>query len=164
MRIRPFTPEDLEGCLGLLESNTPEHFVPGDDTLLSEFLSKTRGHYYVVEEDGRIVACGGMEQEPPPEEDVATLCWGIVHADAQRQGIGRALTEHRLQQFLPGHPQVRRVRVNTTQKVQGFYERLGFKVVEVKRDHYAEGLDHVRLERTLERAATASLDAPPGRK
>ncbi len=150
MRIRPYAASDEAACVALLESNTPEHFLPEDAALLRAFLAAPQGPYFVVEEDnGVVVACGGIAQEAPPESDVATLCWGIVHADAQRRGIGRALTEHRLASLLPAHPEIRRLRVNTTQKVQGFYERLGFGVVEVKRDHHAQGLDHVRLERTL---------------
>src|SRR5688572_3263962 len=109
--IRPYEPSDREACLEVLRSNLPEHFVPGDVVALGQFLDALPGPYFVaVDETGRIVGCGGIAQEQ--DRSTATLCWGIVAAAKQRSGVGSALLEHRLREFLPEHPEVMRVRVN----------------------------------------------------
>jgi hypothetical protein len=53
--------------------------------------------------------------------------------------------KHRLAEFLPEHPHVKRIQVNTSQKVQGFFEHHGFTAIEVRPDGYGVGLDHVRM-------------------
>lgn len=144
MEIRPFTKADREACLALLRSNVPEHFVASDEADLARFLDALPGPYFVVEDGGRIVASGGIAAEQ--DGVTASLCWGIVDAARQRAGIGTRLLSHRLASFLPGHPEVRRVRINTTQKVQAFYEKHGFAPTEVRPGAYGPGLDHVRME------------------
>jgi len=148
MRIRPYETDDRDACLALIRSNTPEHFVPSDEEAFGRFLDDLPGPYFVVEDPyGGVIACGGMAQEEEPS--LATLCWGIVAAEEQRKGVGTALLEHRLREFLPRHPEIERVQVNTTQKVQGFYERHGFRAREIRQEAYGPGLDHVRMERQL---------------
>lgn len=145
MRIRSYQPEDRAACLAVLESNTPEHFSVADRAELVAFLDRLPGPYFVAEDPPEsVVACGGIAQDPNPE--VAALCWGMVHARRHRGGIGGALLKHRLASFLPNHPEVKIVRINTTQKVQAFYERHGFIAREILRDGYGPGLDHVRME------------------
>lgn len=147
MDIRPYSPSDREACLALLRSNVPEHFSPAEADELARFLDALPGPYFVAEEDGRIVGCGGIAGEP--DGVTATLCWGIVAADRQRGGIGTALLRRRLDVFLRDNPQIRRVQTNTSQKVQGFYARHGFAVAEVRPQGYGPDLDHVRMVREL---------------
>lgn len=147
--IRPYTPRDREACLALLRSNVPEHFSPREEAELDAFLSALPGPYFVIEnEAGELWACGGVATEPSDPRSAA-LCWGIVRRDQQNRGLGRALTLHRLQAAPRG---VERVRIDTSQKVQGFYERLGFVVTEVQRNGFGPGLDRVRMERPLHEA------------
>jgi GNAT superfamily N-acetyltransferase len=145
MDIRPYSASDREACLALLRGNVPEHFVASDEAELARFLDALPGPYFVVEDGGRIVAAGGIAAER--DGVTATLCWGIVDARRQRQGIGARLLAHRLDAFLPDNPQIRRVQTNTSQKVQGFYARHGFAVVEVRPQAYGPDLDHVRMVR-----------------
>jgi N-acetylglutamate synthase-like GNAT family acetyltransferase len=148
LRIRPYTEPDREACLAVIRSNTPEHFVATDEDLLARFLDDLPGPYFVVEDrEGTVVACGGIAEEE--DASVATLCWGIVAGDRHRSGIGTTLLQHRLAAFLPAHPHVQCLRVNTTQRVQGFFERHGFRVIAVHPGGYGPGLDHVRMERRL---------------
>lgn len=140
--IRSYTPNDREACLALLRGNIPEHFTPDEERQLDAFLGDLPGPYFVVEEAGELVACGGIATEPN-DQTAAALCWGIVRHDRQGRGIGRALTLHRLA-ALPG---VTRVRINTSQKVQGFYAKLGFVVTHVTPNGFGPGLDEVRMER-----------------
>lgn len=143
--IRAYLPKDRAACLALLRSNVPEHFSPREEAQLDAFLAAPPGPYFVVEDDeGAILACGGLVTEPHAPS-LAALCWGIVRADRQRRGLGRALTLHRLGAAAKG---VTRVRIETSQKVQGFYEKLGFVATEVVKDGFGPGLDHVTMERS----------------
>lgn len=147
MPIRPYQASDREGCLALLRSNIPEHFSPAEEAELARFLDALPGPYFVLEQDGRIVASGGIAAER--DGLTATLCWGLVQADRQRGGLGTRLLAHRLAAFLAERPEIRRIQVNTSQKVQAFYARHGFAVLEVRPRAYGPDLDHVRMLRDL---------------
>ncbi|PCC73016.1 Ribosomal protein S18 acetylase RimI [Nannocystis exedens] len=153
MLIRPYTPADREACLALLRSNIPEHFSSGEEPDFARYLDSLPGPYFVVEDGGRIVAGGGIAAEP--DGITATLCWGIVDAARQRTGIGTQLLAHRLDAFLPANPQIRQLQTNTSQKVQGFYAKHGFVVVEVRPRAFGPDLDHVRMIRQLSPPASA---------
>lgn len=47
--------------------------------------------------------------------------------------------------FLPLQPQIERITVNTTQKIEGFFEKFGFCVAEREPDGFGPGLDRVYL-------------------
>lgn len=144
--IRPYRIADRQACLALLRSNVPEHFLASDERELDAFLTRMPGPYFVIEDDeGAILACGGIAAEPA-EPGVSSLCWGIVRSDRQRHGLGRALTLHRLQ---AAPVETALVRLSTTQKVQGFYEKLGFVVTEILEGGYGPGLDRVWMQRRL---------------
>lgn len=102
MQIRAYQPGDLEACVTILRSNVPLHCPASDEAGFRAFLAALPGPYFVVAAgDGAVVACGGIALEDDPA--VATLCWGIVRADAQLRGVGSALLWHRLEAFLPLH-------------------------------------------------------------
>jgi ribosomal protein S18 acetylase RimI-like enzyme len=144
MRIRRYVDDDRGGCLALLRSNVPQYFTPEDEDSFARFLAAPPGLFFVVEEAAsQLIACGGIAGREPT---MATLCWGIVDRGRQRTGVGTALLRHRLASFLPDHRDVRTVRVNTTQKVQGFFERHGFRATNVRVGAYGPGLDHVQME------------------
>lgn len=145
MNIRPYTPADRESCLSLLRGNVPEHFVASDEADYAAFLDTLPGPYFVVEDGERVIAAGGIALNK--DGVTAALCWGIVGAARQREGVGARLLEHRLRAFLPDHPEVTRVLINTTQKVQRFYEKHGFAAVEVRPKAYGPDLDHVLMVR-----------------
>ncbi|MFZ6180855.1 GNAT family N-acetyltransferase [Nannocystis pusilla] len=145
MKIRPYTPADREACLELIRSNTPEHFSTAEEAELARFLDALPGPYFVVEDGGQIIASGGIAGER--DGITATLCWGMVDASRQRTGVGSKLLIHRVETFLAAHPQIRRVQTHTSQKVQEFYAKHGFRVVEVRPNGFGPGLDHVHMIR-----------------
>ncbi|MCY1065149.1 GNAT family N-acetyltransferase [Nannocystis sp. RBIL2] len=145
MNIRLYTPADREACLELLRSNTPEHFSPAEEAEMGRFLDTLPGPYFVVEDGGRIIASGGIAAER--DGITATLCWGMVDASRQRSGVGTKLLAHRLESFLAEHPQIRRIQTHTSQKVQAFYAKHGFSVVEVRPHGFGPDLDHVHMMR-----------------
>nr|WP_276604340.1 GNAT family N-acetyltransferase [Nannocystis pusilla] len=145
MNIRLYTPADREACLELLRSNTPEHFSLAEEADLARFLDALPGPYFVVEDGGRIIASGGIAGER--DGITATLCWGMVDASRQRAGVGSKLLIHRVETFLAERPQIRQLQTHTSQKVQGFYAKHGFRVVEVRPHGFGPDLDHVHMMR-----------------
>lgn len=145
MKIRPYTPADREACLELIRSNTPEHFSTSEEAELARFLDALPGPYFVVEEGGQIIASGGIALER--DGVTATLCWGMVDASRQRTGVGSKLLVHRLDAILAEHPQTRQIQTHTSQKVQDFYAKHGFRVISVRPCGFGPDLDHVHMMR-----------------
>ena len=143
--IRPYTVEDAAVCMDILEVNTPEFFLPADRQELAAFLDDLPEPYFMVEEQGRIVARGGWAMDP---EGVADLTWCMVRRNSQRCGIGCMLLHHRLA-GVRTESSASRARVRTTQLVQGFFAREGFREVEVIPAGFGAGLDQVTMEHCL---------------
>lgn len=148
MEIRSYVTDDRTTCLSIFRSNVPTYLAASDEAEFARFLDDLRVEFWVVDIDGQIRACGGVAVYYP-EPDMGTLCWGMVALKFQRQGIGTALLEFRMRLVAARHPTIRRLRVNTTQVVQAFYERHGFSAIHVEPDRYGSGLDHVVMDRVV---------------
>jgi N-acetylglutamate synthase-like GNAT family acetyltransferase len=141
MKIRNYSVHDRQSCVQVLDGNTPEFFVPKDRDDFSRFLDNLPGPYFVIEDRGLIVACGGWAMDA---EEVAALTWGMVRRDLHRQGIGRDLLHYRLKAIrADGRAKV--VRLRTVPLVQEFFARQGFDVVDVVPNGYGAGLDRVTM-------------------
>ena len=67
--------------------NDIRHLQPGD------ILRRTESqHFYVAEEDGRIIGCGSIGPYWG-KEDESSLFTIFVHPDFQRRGIGKSIIE-----------------------------------------------------------------------
>jgi hypothetical protein len=72
MNIRSYSQSDRHACLEILESNTPEFFIPTDCDGYATFLDNLSGPYFVLEQFGQIAACGGWAMDAA---GVADLTW-----------------------------------------------------------------------------------------
>lgn len=140
LTARPYRREDRPACLALFDGNTPRFFDGSEREGFAGFLDDQalRWPYQVIEQDGRIVACGGHAVEPDGVS--VALCWGMVEAGLHGRGVGRALTEARIA-AARATPRIKRVILNTSQHTQGFYARFGFETAKVTPDGYAPGID-----------------------
>ncbi len=145
MKIRSYSRQDRQGCLDILDENTPEYFISSDRNSLDEFLAELPGPYFVGEEQGSVIACGGWAME---SGDVAVLTWGMVRRALHRRGIGRSMLRFRLDAIGREH-RVSLVRLHTAQLARGFFAREGFRVVNVVPDGFGPGLDRVTMELEL---------------
>lgn len=93
-RIREFHAADLEACLDIHRSNEPDYLEPGGIHGFVEFLARGTSYYLVIEHDGKIIACGGLELAG--DADHATLLHGMVHRNYHGQGFGTTLLAARL--------------------------------------------------------------------
>ena len=143
MRIRPYEPADRAACLALFDGNVPDYFTGADRADFAAFLERVPATFLVIEERG-IVACGGWYLDA----ERAGLAWGMVERSLHARGLGRALLEERLRRIREDG-RARVIDLRTTQKVQGFYERLGFGTTRVLRDGFGPGLDRVEMALVL---------------
>jgi N-acetylglutamate synthase-like GNAT family acetyltransferase len=136
--VREHVADDLRAVLEVFASNVPGYFTNDERAAFEDFLQDLPGPYYVMEAEGSIVACGGYAIVA--DESRADLCWGMVRGDLHGVGMGRLLTEYRID--AARHvARVGHVCLNTSQHTQGFYERLGFTTESVTKDGFSPGLD-----------------------
>ncbi|WP_407539618.1 GNAT family N-acetyltransferase [Deinococcus radiomollis] len=143
VNIRPYTPTDLNACLALFDSNRPPYFHPSERADYEAFLSDPadRGEYFVMERGTEVLAYGGIWAGT---EGVGGLSWGMVRGDSHGQGLGTQLTVDRLDR-LRRRPELRGVRLDTSQHTEVFYARHGFVVVGRTPGGFAPGLDEVKM-------------------
>ncbi|MFA4228566.1 GNAT family N-acetyltransferase [Xanthomonas perforans] len=138
--IRTYRPEDFGGCLGLFDGNLPAFFSAEERPDFVRFLTHHAAawHYRAIERAGEVIACAGYSIST--DGTTASLCWGMVHSQLHRQGLGTMLLLARLED-LRLRPDIEQVVLNTSQHTQSFYARFGFVVKQVVPDGYDAGLD-----------------------
>jgi GNAT superfamily N-acetyltransferase len=147
VHIRAYLPEDRTSCLAIFDSNVPESFTQGERSGFEKFLDTLPGPYLVLALDSaRIVACGGYARAEGT--NCADLCWGMVEHAHQKTGLGRLLTEARLQR-IRDDGSFTEVALRTSQFTEAFYQRLGFVTERVTVDGIAPGLHTVEMRMKL---------------
>lgn len=145
LTFRAYRPTDEAGCLEIFTSNIPEYFSEEEREDFIDFLRRLPGRYGVVEDgDGHIVACGGVAASRTDPRG-ADLTWGMVHYRLHKLGIGRVLTQGRLD-WVNVMPDVVVVYLNTAHLTEGFYEKFGFRTVKRILNGYREGLHRCDME------------------
>jgi GNAT superfamily N-acetyltransferase len=143
LRVRTYRAEDRAAVLAIFDSNVPEFFTITERVDFAAFLNQLSGPYFVIEvPNGGVVACGGYALVP--EECRADLCWGMVLRSRHGRGIGRFLTELRVE-AARADDRVHHVVLNTSHLTREFYERLGFITERVAVDGFSPGLDRVDM-------------------
>lgn len=149
-RVRPYASSDRDACLRVFDSNVPHFFRDEERPGFEDFLDDLPGPYFVlVDADGSVLGCGGYALREGSR--VADLCWGIVRRERQGEGLGRALTELRVERALED-ASVAELALETSQHTVGFYERMGFRTLSAEPDAFAPGLDRVRMVRNVPRS------------
>lgn len=134
--IRLYKPADKSSVLELFQLNTPRYFHPSEKEGFSNYLDNEREGFFVVEVDGAILGCGGMNYHGP----TGMLSWGIIHPEHHGKGIGSLLTRHRIE-VLKSNPSVKEIITRTSQHTYAFYLKQGFKVVKTEKDYWGDGFD-----------------------
>jgi len=144
--IRAYTEADLESCLALFDSNCPEYLDPSERADYAEFLTTKASQlgYLVVEGNGQVIGAGGLMVS----ENIGWFCWGLVDNARHKAGIGTRLVHARLDQARE-NANVKVVKLDTSQKTVGFYERFGFVTDKINKDGYGPGLDRYDMTLTV---------------
>lgn len=150
--IKPYQPEQKSILLEIFRSNMPLYFaeeeLPLFDAFLDRDINKADRPYWVVFNGEQIVGCGGIGINEPTQytrEPHVIMCWGMVHQDLHKQGFGKLLLEHRIEQSKVIFPGVK-IALGTTQHSFPFFEKYGFKTVYYEKDHWAKDLDLYQME------------------
>lgn len=145
MTIRRYAEADRENVIYLLRLNTPAYFSPTEEEDLIDYLDHHAAHYYVMDSGSGLVGCGGINfvGDPP----VVRISWDIFHPDYQGKGLGRMLTEFRIEK-IKEYPNIQIIVVRTSQLAYKFYEKLGFELQEIVKNYWADGFDLYLMEQT----------------
>lgn len=147
MTIRDYKLSDKNAILELLKLNTPEYFAPSEEHDLIDYLNNHLENYYVVEEKGKILGCGGFNRSDEP--GIIRISWDIINPTSQGKGVGTFLTKFRIQKIKELRD-IRTIVVRTTQLVYPFYEKLGFELKSVEKDYWAPGFDLYYMDQKTE--------------
>ena len=154
LKFRPYRSEDNDRCVEIFMSNTPRYFGVEEADEFRQFLETLPCAYFVATQNDVIVACGGYGYHG--KKQAVVLCWGMVHADLHKQGLGKFLLVERLKQIYKDFGETR-VQIDTSQHSQGFFEIYGFQVREVTKNYFALGLHRVDMELQLNEERHLSL-------
>ncbi|MBK6266348.1 GNAT family N-acetyltransferase [Marivirga sp. S37H4] len=143
MKIRPYIASDQSAVLQLFDLNTPQYFDAAEKAGLIDYLENHIEDYYVVEDEGEIIGAGGINYEP--QAKTAVISWDIIHTNKHGKGIGRKLTQHRIE-HINAKEDFELIVVRTSQHTYLFYEKMGFKLLKIKKDYWADGFDLYEME------------------
>ncbi len=141
--IRPYKEFDHQAVIELFDANSPNYFHPSERKAIIDYLNNEREDYYVVTSENTIIGAGGINYDY--EHHTAKLSWDMVQPTSQGSGIGKMLTQFRLNriQELPG---IKTIEVRTSQLAHSFYEKVGFVIVDSQKDYWAPGFDLFSME------------------
>jgi len=154
MKLYPYTASEEAGCLAIFDSNTPAFFAVQERETFQAFLRRLAAPYayYVVRDnDGKIVACGGIKLlkegrgDRAPTSGVAHLRWDMVSAALHGRQIGTFLVSSRLA-LIREQAEIKTVRLWTSQHTHAFYEKMGFVVLSITPDGIVPGMDEYAME------------------
>jgi N-acetylglutamate synthase-like GNAT family acetyltransferase len=130
MDMRQFDPADREGCLAVFDSLTPD-LIDIDSRADFEAWLGEGDPCFVMEHEGSIAGCGGFSVSD--DRTAATLQWGMVRRDVQRQGLGRFLLMYRIREIgMAGN--VGLVKVQAPHPSAAFFVKQGFRLSQTRSD------------------------------
>lgn len=147
--IRAYTNKDKSKVIDLLRQNTPEYFDASEENNFEKYLDHEVEHYFVYEHQSEIIGAGGINYFP--EEKLARISWDMIHPKWQGKGIGRELTQYRIN-HLNANPTIELIVVRTTQFGYKFYEKMGFELEKVEKDFWAKNFDlyHMQMKNQID--------------
>ena len=141
--IREYESTDKVSVLKLLRLNTPKYFSPEEEKDLIYYLENEIESYYLLELNDEVVGGGGFNFSG--DSSNVKISWDIFHPDHQGKSLGSYLLKYRLEK-LNEFEKLDKITVRTSQMVYKFYEKSGFKLLEVVKDYWAKGYDLYRME------------------
>ncbi|MDT0294775.1 GNAT family N-acetyltransferase [Mesonia ostreae] len=141
IHIRAYREKDQPALVALLKLNTPTYFSVEEERDLITYLETEREDYFVVELAHKIVGCGGINTKGT----TGILSWAFIHPEYQRKGIGNQLIAYRIKHLLQ-QKKSSKIIVRTIQLVYPFFEKNGFKVMQVEKDYWSKGFDLYLME------------------
>jgi ribosomal protein S18 acetylase RimI-like enzyme len=136
--IQPYELSDRTTLEEIFLLNTPKYFAPEELGDFLEYLDIFGDDYVVAIVDGKIVGGGGYWIRSFDQQ--GGLSWAFIHPDYQGTGVGKALALYRIER-IRASGMAKTIMVETSQHSFGFYEKLGFKLLNRQIDYWAKGID-----------------------
>ena len=143
-KIKKYSTSDYDQCVNIFKSNIPEYFAKDELSDFQKYLkniSKIKDgwndSFFILNRDKKIVGCAGLGINKAKK--IATLSWGMVARNYHRKGIGSQLTKYRLN-LLQSYKLDLKISLDTSQHSYLFYEKFGFKMVDIEHDGYEKGM------------------------
>ena len=138
--FRSYQPHDREGCAAVFRSNVPRFFAESERGSFLGYLTDPTSAVWVIEDGGAIVGVGGIYRRA----NEGRLCWGMVAAQRQGNGIGGELLRRRVSALF-ADPEIFQVALATSQRSAGYFRRFGFVERARRIDGFGPGLDRVDM-------------------
>lgn len=144
-RVREYRSTDLLAVISIFRSNLAKYFVEAEEKELRDFLAEYSDDYFVLEIVDEVVAAGGIALN---DDQTVSLCWGMVRNDLIGTGLGKILTEYRLERARENWGDLPIVTL-TSQHTEGFYHKLGFQTMETVANGFGRGIDKCKMRLDL---------------
>ncbi len=140
--IEPYSPAYKAALVEMCESNRPLYFADHEIPEFAWFLDTNPSNYYMMLEQDRVVACGGIMLH---SDGHVHLCWGMVHYREHRHGYGQKLLAFRIDLASRLYPGMKII-LRTSQHTWRFFEKYGFRLNYTEKDFWGKGLDLYYME------------------
>jgi [ribosomal protein S18]-alanine N-acetyltransferase len=142
--IRKYQKVDLPAVLELFAANTPHYFSIEERRELVFYLENELEDYFVQEHiSGSIVGSGGFNTAKNPSRPI--ISWDMIHPEQQGRSLVGKLLKYRID-LLHQRPEVTIISGRTSQLVYSFYEKFGFRLLEVKENYWADNFHLYEME------------------
>lgn len=143
MLVRKAKQSDLAALLLLEQLSFPD---PWSEAGMKEELTLPRAHYFVAEEDGKVVGFAGF-WHMLTEAEIMKVC---VHPDFRRHGAASALLceVYKCAKALGAEDVILEVRAGNA-PARALYEKEGFCAYNVRKNYYQQKEDAVLYRRSL---------------
>ena len=141
--IREYLRTDKPKIIELLRKNTPEYFDSSEENDFENYLENEVEDYFVYERNSEIIGAGGINYFT--EQKIARISWDMIDPNSQGNGIGKELTQYRIN-HINRNSKIERIIVRTTQLVYKFYEKMGFELEKVEKDFWAKNYDLYQMK------------------
>jgi len=142
--IREYSESDKPEVVKLLQFNTPEYFDPSEEIEFIDYLDNKIEDYFVVLRNSKIVGAGGINYFP--DESMSRISWDMIHPDYQGKGVGKELTQYRIDLIKASSKNIELIVVRTTQLTYKFYKKMGFVLDKIEKDYWAKDFDLYQMK------------------
>ena len=141
--IRNYKSEDKAILTEIFRKNTPVFFAREEEQDWENYIASHADTYLVLEKDNKLLGAGGYCLADDPS--IGYLTWVFVNPTVKGKGMGKRLMKMCIAR-LAKIQTVRKLEVKTSQHAFHFFEKLGFAVIDVQKDYWADGLDLYQME------------------
>jgi N-acetylglutamate synthase-like GNAT family acetyltransferase len=142
--IRPYKPNDKESLLEIFRLNTPKYFDKNELNDFEEYLEEKSETYLTIEVDNNIV--GGTGYYINENDKSGRITWIFFDPNYYGIGLGKQSVEYCLE-LLSKNERVEKFIVTTSQLAYKFFEKFGYSINRIEKNHWGDGLDLYEMEK-----------------